>query len=77
MGRWEKTPLGMKGAVPAVQPAAQMESSFWPRGLNQTKAAFLAGPDNAIDPFFSPDGEWIGFFADNRMQKIWCSGILR
>jgi hypothetical protein len=44
------------------------------RPLNQAKAAFLAGTDNAIDPFFSPDGQWIGFFADNNMQKISVQG---
>jgi serine/threonine-protein kinase len=44
------------------------------RPLNQVKAVFLAGTDNAIDPFFSPDGQWIGFFADNKMQKISVQG---
>jgi Tol biopolymer transport system component len=34
----------------------------------------LAGTENAADPFFSPDGQWIGFFADQKMKKISVQG---
>jgi Tol biopolymer transport system component/predicted Ser/Thr protein kinase len=44
------------------------------RLLDQAKPAFLAGTENAADPFFSPDGQWIGFFADNKMKKISVQG---
>ena len=33
------------------------------RRLDQAGAQALAGTEGAIDPFFSPDGTWIGFFA--------------
>ena len=29
----------------------------------------VEGSEGALMPFFSPDGEWIGFFADNRVRK--------
>jgi hypothetical protein len=30
----------------------------------------LSGTDGATCPFFSPDGQWIGFFADGKLKKI-------
>jgi Tol biopolymer transport system component/predicted Ser/Thr protein kinase len=44
------------------------------RLLDQANATFLAGTENATDPFFSPDSQWIGFFADSKMKKISVAG---
>ena len=30
----------------------------------------LAGTEGAANPFFSPDGGWLGFFADGKLKKI-------
>jgi serine/threonine-protein kinase len=30
----------------------------------------IAGTEGAIAPFFSPDGEWVGFFADGQLKKV-------
>jgi serine/threonine-protein kinase len=30
----------------------------------------LAGTDWATSPFFSPDGQWVGFFAQGRLKKV-------
>ena len=40
------------------------------RLLDESKATLLAGTESASDPFFSPDGQWIGFFAGGMMKKI-------
>ena len=40
------------------------------RELNQAKVDLLRGTEGATDPFFSPDGQWIGFFADGKLKKI-------
>ena len=40
------------------------------RLMDQAKATVLAGTERAEQPFFSPDDEWIGFFADGKMKKI-------
>ena len=40
------------------------------RRLDQLQAAPLAGTDGALNPFFSPDGQWIAFFADGKLKKI-------
>jgi serine/threonine protein kinase len=40
------------------------------RLLDQAQTNLLPGTENAIDPFFSPDGQWLGFFADGQLKKI-------
>ena len=40
------------------------------RRLDQLQAAPLAGTDGALNPFFSPDSQWIAFFADGKLKKI-------
>src|SRR5262249_53091489 len=37
------------------------------RLLDQAKATLLPGTENALDPFFSPDGRWVGFYAGGRL----------
>ena len=44
------------------------------RLLSETKPALLSGTENGRDPFFSPDGKWIGFFADRKMKKVSVEG---
>jgi len=44
------------------------------RRLNQLKASPLADTEDAHDPFFSPDGRWIGFFANGSLKKISVNG---
>ena len=39
------------------------------RRLNQPNASELPGTDGAEDPFFSPHGKWIGFFAQGKLQN--------
>jgi Tol biopolymer transport system component len=40
------------------------------RMLDQVAATLLPGTENAADPFFSPDGQWVGFVADGKLKKI-------
>ncbi len=44
------------------------------RRLPQLQASPLAGTDDAVDPFFSPDGRWIAFFAGGRLKKTSVTG---
>ena len=41
-------------------------TAFEPRGI--------AGTTGALQPFFSPDGKWIGFFAGGSLHKVAVSG---
>jgi serine/threonine-protein kinase len=44
------------------------------RRLDQLQATMLAGTDDANNPFFSPDGKWIAFFAGRKLKKIATTG---
>ena len=44
------------------------------RRLDQLQATPLSGTEGALDPFFSPDGRWIGFSADGKLKKIAVAG---
>jgi serine/threonine-protein kinase len=40
------------------------------RHLDQLDPVEIAGTENASAPFFSPDGEWIGFFVRRSLRKV-------
>jgi len=40
------------------------------RSLDRLEATPLAGTEGGASPFFSWDGEWIGFFADGQLKRI-------
>jgi serine/threonine-protein kinase len=44
------------------------------RPLDDTEATPIAGTEGAKSPFFSPDGRWLGFFAQSKLKKVTVSG---
>lgn len=44
------------------------------RLLAESEAKVLAGTEGASLPFFSPDGQWIGFGADGQLKKVLALG---
>jgi serine/threonine protein kinase/Tol biopolymer transport system component len=40
------------------------------RPLDRLESQPLPGTANATSPFFSPDGQWVGFFADGKLKKV-------
>jgi len=42
--------------------------------MDQLEGQPVSGTDNATSPFFSPDGQWIAFFADGKLKKISVNG---
>jgi serine/threonine-protein kinase len=49
---------------------------IWVRDLTQLDARPVPGTEGAENPFFSPDGEWLGFFSGGRLQKTSLKGGL-
>jgi len=49
-------------------------SQLYLRAMDQLEAAPIRGTEGAAAPFFSPDGQWLGFFADNKVKKISIDG---
>jgi len=44
--------------------------AVWLRPLDALVSRQLDGTDGAFYPFWSPDGRFVGFFADNKLKKI-------
>jgi serine/threonine-protein kinase len=62
------SPDGTRLVFPAK--AADGSEQLAMRRLEQSTVTMLAGTEGAVDPFFSPDGQWIGFFAGKKLKKI-------
>ena len=52
----------------------QGQSRLWVRELGAVEARVLPDTDGAAYPFWSPDGRWLGFFADDKLKKIDTAG---
>jgi serine/threonine-protein kinase len=44
------------------------------RRLDQLESRRIPGTEGAVDPFFSTDGEWVGFFAGRKLMRVALSG---
>jgi Tol biopolymer transport system component len=58
----------------AAQASGSTDSQLFVRRLNQLPAVALAGTEGARNPFFSPDGQWVAFFAGGKLKKIATTG---
>jgi serine/threonine-protein kinase len=47
---------------------------LYKRSLNQAEAVAIPGTTGANQPFFSPDGQWVGFFTAEGIRKVSLSG---
>src|SRR5207245_9924813 len=65
-------PDNSKFAFAAVDAAGKTQ--LWVRPLESESAQPLAGTDGAQFPFWSPDSQTIGFFADGKMKRLEASG---
>jgi serine/threonine protein kinase/Tol biopolymer transport system component len=61
------SPDGTRLVFPIGNPGA---SRLAVRSLGQPNATPLTGTEGGSNPFFSPDGEWIGFGAGGKLKKI-------
>jgi serine/threonine-protein kinase len=66
--------LSSDGGRIAFATSTQGVSHLLTRRLDESHANELAGTDGATAPFFSPDGQWIGFFSEGKLKKISING---
>ena len=57
-----------------VAPTAEGKKLLWVRSLDDPSARALTGTEGASYPFWSPDSQLIGFFADRKLKKIDTAG---
>ncbi len=66
--------LSPDGSVLAFPGISNGSSQLYRRPLEQLQAVALPGTAGASLPFFSPDGLWIGFFAEGKLKKVPVAG---
>jgi Tol biopolymer transport system component len=57
-----------------VASAAGRGPSLWVRPLDSRNAREIAGSNDASTPFWSPDGQAVGFFAEGKLKTIGLNG---
>jgi serine/threonine-protein kinase len=62
------------GSTVAYAAFSDGASQLYLRSLTETEPKLLGGTEGARSPFFSPDGKWIGFFAQGKLKKIAVGG---
>ena len=60
--------------VLSLRPNTTSKGRLYQRSLESMNLVPLAGTDGASQPFFSPDGKWVGFVADGKLKKVSLSG---
>ena len=50
------------------------DAQLYLRDLSSFEPRAVAGSSGALQPFFSPDGKWVAFFAQGQLQKAEVSG---
>jgi Tol biopolymer transport system component/predicted Ser/Thr protein kinase len=65
------SPDGTQLAYVARQGVTQQ---LYLRAMDSLNAKPIPDTEGAIEPFFSPDGRWLGFFAGGKLKKVSVSG---
>src|SRR5213592_4509245 len=65
------SPDGSRLAYVANHSGAQQ---LYVRPIDRLEATAIPGTEGAETPFFSPDGQWVGFFAEGKLKKVSLSG---
>jgi serine/threonine protein kinase len=71
---WPGVPSPDGRRVAFVAQDALEKPAIWIRSLASQVAERLAGTERASGPFWSPDGKFIGFFAEGKLKKIALAG---
>src|SRR6266480_4038204 len=65
------SPDGNHLAYVATQGGTQQ---LYLRAMDSLAATPIPGTEGALNPFFSPDSQWLGFFAGEKLKKVAVSG---
>jgi serine/threonine-protein kinase len=65
------SPDGTQLAYVARQGGTQQ---LYLRAMDSLESKPIPGTEGGVNPFFSPDGQWVGFFAGQKLKKVSVSG---
>jgi eukaryotic-like serine/threonine-protein kinase len=66
--------ISQDGRLLAYVANKDASSRLYIRPMDSFESRPLPGTEGASDPFFSPRGEWLGFFAQSKLRKIRVDG---
>jgi serine/threonine-protein kinase len=61
------SPDGRTLVFSAVQ---KTRRALYARPLDRPVATLMPGTEGAVNPFFSPDGRWVGYWAEGQIRKV-------
>jgi Tol biopolymer transport system component len=67
------SPDGTHLVYAAIQGGTQTQQLYL-RALDSLETRPISGTEGAVNPFFSPDSQWLGFFAGGKLKKVSASG---
>ena len=62
------------GSLIAFVAPVEATTRLWVHDMETGEARDLQGTDGAYSPFFSPDNQWVGFFAGSDLKKVRLDG---
>ena len=62
------------GRTVVFRATSQGVARLYRRALDDSNAEPLAGTEGGFAPFFSPNGEWLGFFTNKELKKVPLAG---
>ena len=74
LGRGSAVTISPDGRTIVFVAGAEGRTALYVRSLEQFDSTALPGTDGAANPFFSPDGQWVGFFAGGKLKKVALTG---
>jgi eukaryotic-like serine/threonine-protein kinase len=75
MAAWENSfALAPDGQSYVYSGPGEGGGQLWLKRRNELSAVPLAGTAGGVSPFFSPDGQWIAFFASGKLRKVPVAG---
>lgn len=74
LGRGSSVALSPQGDRVAYVVSSGAARRLYLRALDRFESTPLSGTEGASNPFFSPNGQWIGFTADGKLKKIAIDG---
>jgi len=75
-GETEMQPLALSADASTIVYVADRggRRQLFVRRLDNPDVRLIAGTDDAVTPFLSPDGHWVGFFAKGKLKKASLAG---
>ena len=62
--------LSPDGRTLVFSAVVKNQRALYARPLDQPAATAIPGTENAVNPFMSPDGQWIGYWASGQIRKV-------